>query len=383
MTAADERFMRRALELAARGCGAVEPNPPVGAVIVRDDEAIAEGWHERFGGPHAEAAALAAARQAGADPAGATMYVTLEPCTPFPGKKTPSCAEAVAAAGIARVVVAMEDPYTAVAGRGLRRLREAGIEVVVGVCEGEARSLLAPYIKLTTKGRPWVVCKWAQTADGYLALPPGQERWISGDDARVYVQELRGLCDGILVGIETVLADNPLLTNRSVVSLESNRSGRGRQPTRVVLDSGLRLPPDCRLVRTAREVPVIVATTETAGAAKAHAGADLADQGVELLALPTSADGLDLGALLDELGERRWTRLLVEGGAKVLRSFIHGSFADELLAFVSERSVGEGAGALPRFDIAAVRQELALGEPDETRRFASDELCRFLLRRKR
>ena len=355
--------MSLALALAQRGRGAVEPNPMVGAVLVRDGVELARGWHGRFGGPHAEREALAAARAAGHDPRGATMYVTLEPCCHH--GKTPPCTDAIIEAGIARVVVAMADPDEHVAGKGVALLREGGVEVELGACRAEAEQLLAAYSKLRTTGRPWVICKWAQTADGLLALPPGAGRWISGQQSRSYVHQVRGWCDGVLVGIGTVLADDPLLTSRG----ES-----GKQPARVVLDSNLRMPADCRLVRTAGTSPVIVAAT----AAGARSGRPdlLRDAGVEILELPEAAGGVDLGALLDELGRRRWTYLLAEGGRKVLGSFLHQRLADEVLAFVSAMRVPEGGDELPRLDIETVREELSL-TPVEQRAIGQDRLLRY------
>lgn len=370
MLTEDKRHMSAALELAERGRGSVEPNPMVGAVIVRDGVVIARGWHASFGGPHAEIEALDAARDAGVDLRDATMYVTLEPCCHRGrGKKTPPCTEAIIPAGIARVVVAMEDPDANVSGRGIAALRSAGIEVTVGVCERRARRLLAGYVKLRTQHRPWVICKWAQTADGYLSLPPGRRRWISSPESRRYAHTIRRQCDGILVGIETVLADDPLLTNRS---------GAGAQPVRVVLDSRLRIPPDCRLVRTAADAPVIVVTTACVSAASAHRARRLTDAGVELLEVPSSEGGADLPALLDELGRRNWTYLLVEGGAKVLDSFIGGHLADELLVFVAPDRIGQDAGDLARFDIAEVQRRLSLAQGRRTA-CGRDLVLRYLL----
>ncbi len=354
----DEHFMRAALECAAFGLGVVEPNPMVGAVIVRDGREIARGWHRAFGDPHAERDALAAA--AGADVTGATMYVTLEPCCHT--GKTPPCTDAILEAGIARVVVAMEDPDENVSGRGIAILRKAGVEVTVGVCEAEARELLAAYVKLRTQGRPWVICKWAQTADGYLALPARQGRWISGQASRDRVHEIRSWCDGILVGAGTVLADDPLLTNRS---------GMRKQPVRVVLDSKLRTPSDCQLVRTAGEFPVLVVTT---AAAPSDRAGELRDAGVEVLELPSRDEGVDLDALLDELGRRRWTYLLVEGGTTVLESFTSTGLADELLVFVAPIEVGDEGEGLPRFDIA----ELDV-EPAEETVLGDDVLRRYVV----
>ena len=368
---ADEKrqLMALALELAARGVGLVEPNPMVGAVIARGGEELSRGWHGRFGGPHAEREALSAAERAGRDVRGATLYVTLEPCCHH--GKTPPCTEAIIAAGLSRVVVAMTDPDENVSGRGIEALRAAGIEVEVGVCEAEARSLLAAYVKLRTLGRPWVICKWAQTSDGYLALPPGQGRWITGESARRKVHELRGLCDGICVGINTVLADDPLLTNRS---------GTGRRPVRLVLDSRLRIPESCRLLATADESqPVIVATVRPARGSAAARAAALRRPGVEVLELPAAESGrVALEALLDELGRRQWTRLLVEGGAAVLRRVVLSGLADELWAFVSPDGAPAAGGGLPRFDLAELRRKLTLDSLGEER-FGGDVLLRFRL----
>lgn len=364
----DERFMAEALELAYRGRGNVEPNPMVGAIIVHEGEVLGRGWHEQFGGPHAERQALRDAHQAGRDVAGATMYVTLEPCCHH--GKTPPCTDAILAANISRLVVAMVDPDANVTGRGIDIICKAGVEVTAGVCEAEAKKLLAPYCKLRTTGRPWVICKWAQTADGYLALPPGDGRWISGPESRAYVHELRSRCDAILVGVDTVLADDPLLTNRS---------GKGKQPARVVLDSALRTPADSQLARTADVSPVIIMTTEDALRERAASAKALGDAGLEIFALPGGDCGVDLPAALDEMGRRQWTYLLVEGGAKVLRTFTGAGLADELLAFVSPNAA-ENTKNLPRFDIADLQQSLGLGLP-EISSFENDRLLRYLLTR--
>ena len=363
MHSEDEKFMRIALDCAALGRGAVEPNPMVGAVIVRGGEELSRGRHRKFGAPHAEIEALAAAKATAADVRGATMYVTLEPCCHH--GKTPPCTEAIIGAGIARVVVAMADPDKNVAGGGIEALRAAGIEVALGVLAAEARGLLAAYVKLRTQGRPWVICKWAQTADGYLALPAGRGRWISSEAARGYVHELRGLCDGVCIGVGTVLADDPLLTNRS---------GKGKQPARVVLDSSLKTPPDCRLVKTVESSPVILAASRPANADRAE---KLQRAGVEVLELPAGTGGVDLPSLLDELGRRQWTYLLVEGGAKVLTSFISAGLADELVVFRAAEKAGP-AKPLPHFDIADVEKRFGLGEA-ETRQFGEDVMLRYVL----
>ncbi len=354
--------MARALALAARGRGSVEPNPMVGCVIVREGEVLGEGWHRRLGGPHAEREAIAAAERARADVRGATMYVTLEPCCHH--GRTPPCTEAVLAAGIGRVVVAMVDPDEKVAGRGLRRLTDAGVEVSLGIRESQVRELLAPYVKLRTHQRPWVICKWAQTADGHLALPPGGERWITGETAREHVHRLRAVCQGILVGVETVRADDPLLTNRS---------GVGTQPVRVVLDSHLRIPPEAQLLRTAGESPVCIAAVDGAAGVGAIRAA-----GAEVLELPPSDGRVSLHALLDELGRREWTYLLVEGGAAVHRSFLDAGLADEVLAYVSNRTVGRTAQELPRLDLEQLAASPGVRE-DPPLRIGADTLRRLRL----
>ncbi len=346
MNSSDEKYMLRALQLAGGGRGMVEPNPMVGAVIVREGEddgkILGEGFHRQFGSLHAEVEAISAAKLAGEDLRGATIYVTLEPCSHY--GKTPPCAKALIDSGLGRVVVAVQDPDKKVAGQGLDMLREAGLTVELGLCQSAVRQLLSPYIKLRTEQRPWVICKWAQTADGALALPAGNGQWISCETSRDRVHQLRGLCDGILVGAGTAIADDPLLTNRS-------KSDKKTQPVRVVLDSNLRTPISSQLIRTAGDSPVIIATT-TSGI-EANTAEAMRQAGAELLELPASQAGVDLTALLDELGKRQWTHLLIEGGAKVLESFVNASLADELQVFLSPQQAGPDEN-LPRFDIAEV-----------------------------
>ena len=361
----DERFMSAALDLAQSGRGKVEPNPMVGALLVRDGVVLAEGWHRYFGGPHAEIEALSAAREAGAIAQGATMYVTLEPCCHH--GKTPPCTDAIIDAGIARVVIALEDPDENVAG-GVKKLRDAGIEVTTGVGQAKAKQLLAAYIKLRTEHKPWVICKWAQTADGFITLPDTSGRWISGEASRDYTHKLRGMCDGILVGIGTVLVDDPLLTNRN---------DGGKQPVRVVLDSKLQTPLDCQLVQTIDIAPLLIATTKEA--ASNQSAQKLRSVGAELLALPCNENGLDLNMLLDELGKRNWTYLLVEGGAKVLGSFIYSNLADELLTFVAPSNISGSTKGLVRFDISEISKAISPIQTEE-QKIGEDTLLRYVLR---
>jgi diaminohydroxyphosphoribosylaminopyrimidine deaminase/5-amino-6-(5-phosphoribosylamino)uracil reductase len=331
MTTADHAWMRRALELAERGRGHVEPNPLVGAVIVHDGHLVGEGWHQRYGGPHAEVHALAAA---GAAARGSTLYVTLEPCCHH--GKTPPCTNAILAAGITRVVAAMTDPFPQVAGQGAEQLRAAGVAVEFGLGETEARRLNAPYLTLLATGRPHVHAKWAMTLDGKIATRTGASQWISNEASRGLVHGLRGRMDAILVGIGTVLADDPLLTARPPGP---------RTATRIVLDSQGRLPPTCRLVQTAASTPTLIATTQLSPARIPQVQA----LGCEVLCLPEIDGRPDIGALLAELGRRRMTNLLIEGGSAVLGSFLDAGLIDEFHVFIAPRLVG---GATARTPIA-------------------------------
>lgn len=316
--------MARALDLARRGVGHVEPNPAVGAVVLAaDGRIVGEGWHAAFGGPHAEAAALAAA---GAAARGGTLVVTLEPCCHH--GKTPPCTDAVIAAGIARVVVASSDPFPEVAGRGLARLRAAGIDVVEGPRAAEAERLTAPFRRLVVAGRPWVTAKWAMSLDGRIATSAGDARWISGDASRAMVHVLRGRMDAILVGIGTALADDPLLTARPTGP---------RVALRIVADSLARLPLGSRLVRTAREVPLLVAVGPSAPAERVAA---LEAAGCEVWH-GSQADGTErLRALVAHLGGRRITNLLAEGGAGLFGALLDAGLVDEAWAFVAPLLLG-------------------------------------------
>lgn len=332
--------MRRALAEARRGRGAAEPNPLVGAVVVRDGRAVGVGYHARFGGPHAEVEALA---RAGPEARGGTLYVTLEPCDHR--GKTPPCTAAVLAGGVRRVVAAMEDPFPEVRGRGFRRLREAGVEVVAGVGEAEARWLNAPYLKLLLTGRPFVTAKWAMTLDGKTACATGDSRWISGERSRALVHERRGRADAIVVGIGTALADDPLLTARPPGP---------RIALRVVLDRRARLPLTGRLVGSIKEAPVLVAVGESAPRGRVEA---LRAAGCEVLPLAGDRAAM-VGGLLDELGRRRLTNVLVEGGGTVLGSLLDAGEVDAVEVFVAPRI----EGGPPAFVPARGRGVATMGE---------------------
>ncbi len=322
--------MRRALELALLGQGHVEPNPMVGCVVVQGAEIIGEGWHRRFGEAHAEVEAL---KLAGLRAAGATMVVTLEPCCHH--GKTPPCIEAVVAAGIRRVVAAQPDPFPEVAGRGLAKLRSAGIEVEVGLLEAEARRLNAAYLKLLRTGRPWVLAKWAMTADGKTATRTGSSQWISSDESRAIVHQLRGRVDAIVVGRETARMDNPLLTARPPGP---------RTALRVVVDTRASLYSDSQLVRTAREVPVLVAAGPQATQADRRR---LAEAGCEVLVCEADSHAGRLDQLLEELGRRRLTNVLVEGGGRLLGTLLDARQIDEVHAFIAPKLLGGEAAGSP------------------------------------
>ena len=341
--------IRRALELAVRGEGSVEPNPMVGCVIARGAEIIGEGWHRRFGHDHAEIEAL---RIAGPRAAGATLYVTLEPCC-HQGK-TPPCTGAVLAAGIRRVVVAQADPFPQVQGGGIAALRSAGVTVDVGLLEADARRLTAPYLKLVTMGRPWIIAKWAMTLDGKIATHTGMSRWISSDESRQLVHALRGRVDAIMVGRETATRDDPLLTARP--------AGR-RTAVRIVLDTNASLSSQSKLVQTARETPVLVAAGSTASAAN-HARLSEAGCEVWLSAGESSAARLD--ALLTELGRRRMTNVLVEGGGRLLGCLLDARQIDEVHVFVAPKLLGGATAptAVAGGGIATVTEALELEKPE-------------------
>jgi diaminohydroxyphosphoribosylaminopyrimidine deaminase/5-amino-6-(5-phosphoribosylamino)uracil reductase len=319
----DLDYMARALELAERGRGHVEPNPLVGSVVVRDGKIIGEGWHKKFGQAHAEVNAL---NYAGEAARGATLYVTLEPCCHH--GKTPPCTDAIIRAGIRRVVAAMLDPFPLMAGKGIASLREAGVEVHLGLGGPAAQSVNAPYLVLLRAGRPWIHGKWAMTLDGKIASASGSSKWITGEAARARVHELRGRTDAIVIGRGTLLADDPRLTARPPGP---------RIAARIVLTSGREpLPDDCQLLRTLDQAPVMLVVSRE----NAEKHSSWKSRGAELLGL-NSVDGkLKIADLLAELGRRRMTNVLVEGGSGVLGAFLDERLIDEVHAFIAPKLMG-------------------------------------------
>ena len=352
----DAWHMARALELARQGRGRVEPNPMVGCVVAHGAEIVGEGWHRRFGGPHAEVEALAVA---GSRARSATLYVTLEPCC-HQGK-TPPCTEAVIAAGVSRVVIALLDPFPQVNGQGLAQLQQAGIEVVSGVLAEEARSLNAPYLKLLSTGHPWVIAKWAMTLDGKLATRTGSSQWISNARSRALAHQLRGRVDAILVGRGTVEVDDPLLTARPPGP---------RTAMRVVCDSQGKLSSDSQLLRTVDEAPVLVAAaTDIAPEQRER----IAGAGAEVWVASGSSPAERCIELLAELGRRRATNVLVEGGAQLLGTLFDARLIDEVHAFIAPKLIGGSAAPSPlggggieqmtaALDLLDVRSEMLDGD---------------------
>jgi len=323
--------MGRALELAARGRYTTDPNPCVGCVLVRDEVVVGEGWHVRAGGPHAEIIAL---REAGDRAAGATAYVTLEPCCHH--GRTPPCTGALIAAGVRRVVAAMQDPNPRVAGAGLDALQAAGIEVRTGVMAAEAERLNPGFVMRMRQGRPWVRCKLAMSLDGRTAMASGESRWITGEDARRDVHRWRARSSAIMTGVGTVLADDPSLT----VRLEESEDGSRQQPLRIILDTHLRIPPDARLLRLPGETLIL------AGIPDRQREARLEGRGVSVVTLPMDGSRLDLAAVMAYLGRMEINEVHLEAGATLSGALLAAGRIDELLVYLAPHLMGDAARGL-------------------------------------
>ena len=336
----DKRYLRMALGLAARGRGQTAPNPMVGAVLVRGGRVVGRGYHTRAGAPHAESVALA---QAGRRALGATLYVNLEPCCHF--GRTPPCVDAILAAGVRRVVASLEDPDPRVRGKGFRALRAAGTRVTVGPLALEARRLNESFLKRVVAGRPLVTLKAGMSVDGRIATRTGESKWITSPAARAAARQLRREHEAVLVGVNTVLRDDPRLTARSAGNGSGARDGAaGVQPVRVVLDTRLRTPPGARILADGAGPVIILAL---AGAPRSRRRR-LEEAGALVLEV-TGRDGrVGLDAALRELGRRGISSVLVEGGSEVLGSILDERIGDRLVLFVAGRVLG-GRGALPAF----------------------------------
>ena len=343
VTEVDQQFMREAITLAMQGRGRVEPNPMVGCVIVKNDRVIGRGFHQKYGAPHAEPNALASCTE---DPAGATAYVTLEPCC-HTNKQTPPCVPKLIDAKLARVVIGCADPNPNVSGKGIAQLREAGIHIDVGCLEAEAKQLAAPFFSRILHRIPYVTLKWAQTANHAVGIP-NERLQISNPAAMRVVHELRARCDAILVGSNTVIADDPSLTVRGPEPM--------RPLLRVVLNRDLTIPLTSRLVATARQTPLRIICGEPAYQSKFAMVESLKAAGAVVVELPLDSRGkIDLAAALSHLGSLDITHLLVEPGPTLARSFLAGNHADRIWVIRSPKSVQAGLLAAP-FDYPATRQ---------------------------
>ena len=318
----DELFMKRALDLAAFGGFNVSPNPLVGAVIVKNGKIIAEGYHEKFGENHAEINAISTAKRKNLDLKGATFYVNLEPCVHFDGKKTGSCTDAISESGISRVIVAMRDPNPKVSGKGIYLLKRRGIKVEVGCLKALALKLNRKFIKWVGTGIPFVAMKVAMSLDGKIATKTGDSKWITSEKSREFVHELRDGFDAILVGINTVIKDNPALV------------GKKHEPLRIVLDSSLRIPNNSNVLR---DNNVILITTDVASSDKIKA---LRKRGVRVEVFPKKHS---LASLLRFFGKNRISSLFVEGGAEIFGSFIDEKLVDKYYWFISPKIIGGGS----------------------------------------
>jgi len=319
----DKDYMQRALNLARQAEGRTSPNPIVGAVIVKNGKVIGEGYHHYAGGAHAEVYAL---KKVGQEAKGATVYVTLEPCSHY--GKTPPCANALINAGVKRVLIAMKDPNPKVAGEGINLLKQAGIETEVGLLEDEARRVNEVFIKYITANKPFVILKNAMTLDGKIATKTGDSKWISGTESRHLVHRLRDKADGILVGIGTVLADNPRLTTRLPQG--------GQDPIRIVLDSRLRIPLNADIINQESDAKTIIVTLKSSDEKKKQ---ELMEKGVEIIEVG-GRNNIDLNLLLDFLADREISSLLVEGGSRVSSSFLEAGLVDKLYYFIAPKIIG-------------------------------------------
>ena len=350
-------YMERALALARRALGSASPNPAVGAVVVKDGTVVGEGWTQPPGQAHAEAMAL---RQAGSKAAGATLYVTLEPCNHV--GMTPPCTDAIIESGIAEVRASVEDPNPLVAAQGIPRLNEAGIRTHLGDGADEAREVMESYLKFITTGLPFVTAKFAMTLDGKIATRTGDSKWISGDESRRYVQQLRAVSDAIMAGVNTVLADDPQLTAR-----DEDGALLERQPLRVLVDGRGRTPPKSRVLSGPGETLIAVAHSDET------VRRGLAEAGAQTESLPAEDGSVALDQLMERLGQRDITSLLVEGGGTLLGSLFDLGLVDKVVAFIAPKIVGgrDSPGPVAGAGVARIAEAIRLQDV-RVERFGSD-----------
>ena len=356
----EDIFMMTAIKLAENGIGFVNPNPLVGAVIVKDDRIIGKGWHEACGQPHAERNAL---RNCTESPEGADLYVTLEPCCHH--GKQPPCTEAIIQAGIKKVYIGSDDPNPLVAGKGIEQLRQAGIEVVTGVCKEKCDRLNRIFFHYITNKTPYCMIKIAMTADGKTATRTGASRWITGELSRQHVHETRKLFSGIMCGIGTVIADNPSLTCR--IENPSN-------PVRIICDTHLRIPMDCNIVRTAKDVPTIIATASQ----DSNKIQKLENQNVQIMKVPSCEGYVDLKSLMKKLGAQGIDSVLLEGGSHLHESALRAGIVQYIQIYIASKIFGgvSAKTAVGGLGVAEVDEAYLLTEP-EIRRYGSDILLDY------
>lgn len=354
----DKRYMALAIELAKKAEGRTSPNPLVGAVIVKLGKIIGKGYHKKCGLPHAEAAAI---KDAGARAKGGTLYVTLEPCDHH--GRTPPCTDAIIRSGIKRVVIAMRDPNPITNGRGIKKLKKSGVKTAVGVLEESARAMNRPFTKFITKKLPFVRLKVAQSIDGKIATRSGDSKWISGEESRRFVHQLRGKVDAVMVGVNTVLKDNPMLLSKVP---------RSKQPIRVIVDSVLKTPIKSKLFSTAHRHVVVLATTKAASFKKAET---FAKNGISVLFCKMKSGRVDLKDLLKKLSWLNITDLLVEGGGELSASLVEERLVDQFLFFVSPKIIGGRLAKTSVEGIGADRMKDAIRLKNVSiRRFSEDIL---------
>ncbi|HVO67573.1 MAG TPA: bifunctional diaminohydroxyphosphoribosylaminopyrimidine deaminase/5-amino-6-(5-phosphoribosylamino)uracil reductase RibD [Syntrophales bacterium] len=340
----DEFYMTRAINLAKKGEAWVSPNPMVGAVIVKNNRIIGEGYHKEFGGNHAEINAI---NNANETIEGATIYVNLEPCTHY--GKTPPCTERIIACRPARVVIGTSDPNPLVSGGGIKALKQSGIETTLGVLEESCKKINERFFKFIRTGIPFITLKYAQTLDGRIATSAGHSRWISSEKSLKFAHTLRSSHDAIMVGIDTLLKDDPELTVRLV---------RGRNPLRIVIDSGLRIPLHAKVLKNQERAKTIIATTVRASHEK---GARLKIAGIEIVAVEEDDNHrVDLTKLFAELGKRKISSVLVEGGSAIITSILRGRLADRVVIIVAPKIVGKGVEAVGDLGIQSMDESLKL-----------------------
>ena len=354
----NEKYMRLALELAIKAEGLTNPNPVVGAIIVKNGRIVGKGYHRALGLPHAEVNAL---KDAGIRARGATLYVTLEPCDHF--GRTPPCTGAIIRSGIRKVVVAMKDPNPINNGKGVSVLKTHGIETVTGVLEEGAKSINRPYIKFITRHIPYITVKAAQSLDGKIATRTGDSKWITSEDSRGYVHELRGKVDAVMVGENTVMKDDPLLLSKT----------RGaKQPARIVVTTGLRIPLNAKVFSRIAESPLFIATAKNALRKRAKS---CETKGANVLFLKSKNGKVDLKDLFVTLGRMNFTHILVEGGGELIASLLEERLADRLLFFIAQKIIGgkDAITSVEGIGVAKVREAVVLKDL-KIRRFINDIL---------